>query len=205
MAAMSQSSGGLRARWEGLSDRERLMVGGLLAVAVTILLLSTGLVARRRLVELRDDNADVRRVLKELEQNKENYQRLKAKSAQVESRLGHGGMQLEGLLEAAANASNVEISETNERPATPVANKKYIERSVEIRVRKVTLEKLAHFLRRIETGAALVVVTSLTARARDDKHEDLEVEMTVTTWEKAPDAKKGAGGGAGKDAPKGEH
>jgi hypothetical protein len=41
-----------------------------------------------------------------------------------------------------------------------------------------------------------VVVTSLSVRTRDDKHQDLDVEMTVSTYEHAqpkdkPGAKKG--------------
>jgi hypothetical protein len=197
MAAISSEAGGLRARWEELSERERLMVSGLAAVTVVILLLLLGVWGRSRLGELSDDNADMRRVLKEIETNRDSYQQLKTKAQQVESRLGRGGVQLEGLLEAAARETDVEIKETNERPPVPVANKKYNERSVDLRLPKVTIGKLSHFLRKIETGPNLVVVTGLSARVRDDKHEDLEVELTVTTWEKAPDKPKGtAGGGA---------
>ena len=72
----------------------------------------------------------------------------------------------------------------------------------------MTLENLAKFLRGVETGPNLVLVTGLNVRTRDDKHEELEVEMTVTTWEKAPDVKKAGGttGAAkdGKDAKEGK-
>ena len=200
MAAMTSGAGGLRERWDQLSERERLMLSALVAVAVVLLLGVSAFLVHSRLGDLQDDNADMRRVLKEIEQNRESYQRLKNKSQSVESRIGHGGIQLEGLLEATANQSDVEIADTTPRPAVAVANKKYTERSADVRLRKVTIDKLAHFLRKLETGPNLVVVTRLSARVRDDKHEELEVEMTVTTWEKAVDAKKPAGGGEAKDS-----
>lgn len=196
MAAMSSGAAGLRARWEQLSERERLMVGAFVGVALVMILLLGALVVRSSLGDLADDNDAMRRVLKEIEENRDSYQRLKMKSQQVEARIGQGGVQLEGLLESAANQTAVEISESTERPAVAVANKKYTERAVDVRLRKVTLEKLSHFLRKLETGPNLVVVTRLSTRVRDDKHEELEVEMTVTTWEKA-DPKKGGGGGGG--------
>lgn len=208
MAAMNSGAAGLRARWEQLSERERRLVSAMIAVAVVLLLAVSALVVHGSLGDLADDNEAMRRVLKEIDEGRDNYQRLRMKSQQVEARIGHGGVQLEGLLETAANQSNVEISESTERAAVAVANKKYTERAVDVRLRKVTIDKLAHFLRKLETGPNLVVVTRLSARVRDDKHEELEVEMTVTTWEKA-DGKKaggpsgpggsGAGGGDGKE------
>jgi len=197
MSAWSDATAGLRARWDGLSDRERTMVGWLAVVFAVVVLALITFVGRNQLTGLADDNDAMRRVLKEIDTNRDSYRRLKAKSDQVEARLGKGGVQLEGLLEAAAKETEVPISETNERPQVPVANKKYIERSVDLRLQKVTLDKLAHFLRKIETGPNFVVVTGLSARTRDDRHQELEVEMTVSTWEKAPEAKKPAGGGSG--------
>ena len=197
MAAMNSGAAGLRARWEQLSERERRLVSAMIAVAVALLLILSSLMVYGRLGDLADDNEAMRRVLKEIEDNRDSYQRLRMKSQQVEARIGHGGVQLEGLLETAANLSNVEISESTERQPVAVANKKYTERAVDVRLRKVTIDKLAHFLRKLETGPNLVVVSRLSARVRDDKHEELEVEMTVTTWEKADTKKAGGPGGSG--------
>ena len=104
--------------------------------------------------------------------------------------MGAGGVQLQGLLEAAAKEAGVEIAEQTERPANPLG-KKYIERAVDLRLRKVQLEDLTKFLRKVETGPNLVVVTALNIRSRDDKHMDLEVEMAVSTYEHAPPEKPG--------------
>ena len=48
------------------------------------------------------------------------------------------------------------------------------------------LEPLAKFMRRLEQNAGnLVMVTQLSIRARDDKHVDFDVDMTVSTYERA--------------------
>jgi hypothetical protein len=190
---------GLRARWERLGERERMLIGwGAAAVFVVAIGIAAALVSASQ-SELADDNAAMRQALKDLEQHRDAYLKAKAKSAQFESRIGHGNVQLEGMLETAANQSDILIAETNERQPQQLKNTKYTERSVDLRIRKCTLDQLAKFLRTIETGPNLVVVTGLTARVRDDKHEDLEVEMTVTTWERAPDTKGGKGKGGGGD------
>jgi type II secretory pathway component PulM len=196
---------GLKARWERLSERERLLVGAGAAATFLVMLAVIVFLVNSTLGDLRDDNAEIRQALKDIEANREAYVRVRSKVAQVESRIGKGTVQLEGLLESAANASDVLISETTEKPPVQIKNTKYIERAVDLRIRKCTLDQLAKFLKKIETGPNLVVVTGLHARVRDDKHEDLEVEMTVSTWERAPDKKGGgtgtggAGGGTGKE------
>ena len=101
----------------------------------------------------------------------------------LETRMGKTPVALQGFLEQVAKEAGVEIPESNEQPPQP-AGKQFTARSVDLRLKQVTLESLAKFLRGIETGPNLVVVTGLNIRTRDDKHQDLEVEMTVTTWDR---------------------
>jgi type II secretory pathway component PulM len=178
----------LRGRWERLSDRERRMVGGLGLAVVAVVVLGIGVSIANGLSDLEDTNADMRTALHDIESQRDAFLHAKAKTAQLEVRIGHGQVQLQGFLETAAKDAGVEIAETSERqPAA--AGKKYTERAVDLRLRKVGIDALAKFLRKIETGPNLVVVTALDVRTRDDKHEDLEVEMTVSTYEHASDTK----------------
>ena len=39
-------------------------------------------------------------------------------------------------------------------------------------------------MKAIETGRSLVVVTELSVRTRDDKHEQLDVDMSVSTYDR---------------------
>jgi hypothetical protein len=180
----------LRNRWDRLPERDRRM---LLLLGVTFVVCAVGLttyVISGRLSALQEENSDMRQALRDLESGRDAYQQTRAKNAQLEVRLARGAVQLQGYLEAAAKEADVEIAETTERqPAA--AGKAYIERAVDLRLPKVTLEQLAKFMQRIETGPNLVVVTALNVRTRDDRHTDLEVDLTVSTFEHASDQKPG--------------
>jgi hypothetical protein len=186
--ALSDKWNDVRGRWERLSDRERRMVGGLGLAVVAVAVLGIGFSIANGLSDLEDTNADMRQALHDIDSQRDAFQHAKMKNAQLEVRIGHSQVQLQGYLEQAAKDAGVEIAETSERqPAA--AGKKYTERAVDLRLRKVGIDSLAKFLRKIETGPNLVMVTALNVRSRDDKHEDLEVEMTVSTYEHASDTK----------------
>ena len=173
----------LRDRWERLSQRERTMVGAMGITFVIMVTLIVGFLITDGLSSMEERNADMRQALRDLDTQRDSYLRMKAKAAQMETRLGSTPVQLSGYLEAAAKESGVEIQETNELPASP-AGKKFIERTLDVRLRAVTIEQLSHFMKAIETGKSLVVVTGLEIRTRDDKHEQLDVELWASTYER---------------------
>jgi type II secretory pathway component PulM len=179
----------LRDKWERLSQRERTMVGALGVTFVLMVTLIVGFLISDGLSSLAERNADMRQALRDLDTQRDNYLRLKAKVAQMETRLGSQPVQLQGYLEAAAKESGVEIQESTERPPASTG-KKFVERTVDFRLRAVTLEQLTKFMKAIETGKSLVVVTQLNVRTRDDKHQQLDVEMSVTTYEREKAAPK---------------
>ena len=186
---MAASTSALRARWERLTERERRLM---VTFGAALMLLGSGVVGyliNDGLATLDAENAAMRQALSDIETGREAYRVAKQKTAALEVRI-RGGVQLQGLLEAAAKDAGVDIAEQTERKPVP-AGKAYIERAVDLRLRKVNLDLLSRFMRKIETGPNLVVVTELSIRTRDDKHEDLEVEMTVSTYEHAPPEKPG--------------
>lgn len=195
--------GRLRERWERLSPRERTLLSIMAGTFVVMVTVITGFLITDGLSTLDEHNADARAALHDLETQREGYLKAKAKAAQLETRMGKTPVQLQGFLEQAAKDAGVEIPESNEQPAQ--VGKQFTERSVEIRLKSVTLESLTKFLKGIETGPNLVVVTALNIRTRDDKHQDLEVELTVTTYEHNAEKKeKGEKGDKGKKGEKGE-
>jgi type II secretory pathway component PulM len=178
----------LRDRWERLSQRERTLVTAFGVSFVVMTSLIVAVVVTDGLTEMGERNTAMRQALRDLETQRESYLRAKAKVSQIEARIGHTPVQLTGYLETAAKEAGVEIPESNERPTVP-SGSKWTERSVDLRLRKVTLESLANFLNRVETGTGLVVVTALNVRARDDKRQEFDVELSVSTYEHAGEKK----------------
>ena len=145
----------------------------------------------RGLGDLEERNTDTRQALRDIESQRDAYLRARAKIAALETRIGSTQLQLGGYLEQAAKETGIDIRETNPRPHEPIG-KKYLQQSLDVRMSKVQLEPLVKFMRRLETSPTnLVLVTQLFIRARDDKHVDFDVDMTVSTYEHAP--KKGKG------------
>ena len=174
----------LRDRYERLSQRERTMVGALGVTFVLMVTLVGGFFITDGLASLEEKNSDMRQALKDIESQRDSYLRARSKVRQLETRLGQQPIQLGGFLEQAAKDSGIQIPESNEQPPQ-AAGKQYTERAIDLRLSHVTLDQLANFMKRIETGPNLVVVKSLSIRTRDDKHQELDVEMTVATYEKA--------------------
>jgi len=173
---------GLRDRWERLSQRERTMVGAMGVTFVVMVTLIVGFLITDGLSSMEERNADMRQALRDLDTQRDKYLLMKAKTAQMETRLGSQPVQLQGYLESAAKEAGVEIPEQSERPVAP-AGKKFVQRTVDLRLHAVTLDQLTKFMKAIETGKSLVVVTSLAVRTRDDKHQQLDVDMSVSTFE----------------------
>src|SRR4051794_34305560 len=186
----------LRDRWERLSQRERTMVGALGVTFVVLVTLVVGFLVTDALSTMEEHNADMRQALRDLETKRDAYLRDKAKAAQLEVRLGQTPVQLGGYLEAASKEAGFTIPESTDRPPT-VVNKFFTERASDVQIRDITIDQLTKFLKAVETGRNLVVVTKLMVRTRDDHHQKLDVELTVSTYERTKPAatpKKGEAG-----------
>ncbi|HNN95771.1 MAG TPA: hypothetical protein PKI03_26015 [Pseudomonadota bacterium] len=196
----------LRESLDAIPARQRALLFGLLG---TVLFLGTAIAIYSvydTIDTLEEKNDAMGRALRDIEQKREAYLSAKARERNLESRIGGSSLQLSGFLEQMAKEVGIEIRETNPRSPEPVG-KKYLQQSIDVRIGKVALEPLLKFMRKIETYPSnLVLVTELSIRSRDDKHQDFEVDLTISTYEHAPKtAKKGTGGKGGegeKDADK---
>jgi hypothetical protein len=184
---------------ELIPARQRLLIaivgGGLLLVS----LLTLSYVLYDRIDTLDEKNDAMQRALRKIEEKRDAYVAAKAHERALEARIGQSPLQLSGFVEQLAKEVGLEIRETNPRSPDLLA-KKYLQQSVDLRISKVGLEPMLRFLRRIETYQSnLVMITELSVRARDDKHQDFEVDMTVSTFEHAPKlaAKPGDGKASG--------
>jgi type II secretory pathway component PulJ len=182
---------GLKDRFDRLSARERSLVGAFAITFVVMVTLIVGFLISDGLSTMAEKNEAMRQALRDIETHRDSYLKLKAKAAQLETRIGQTPIALGGYLEQAAKDAGVEIPESNEHPPQLTGGKRWMERSVDLRLNRVRVEQLANFLKKIETGPNLVVVTALRVKTRDDKHQELDVELTVATYERAAPKDKG--------------
>ncbi len=173
----------LRDKWERLSQRERTMVGAMGITFILMVTLIVGFLITDGLSSMEERNADMRQALRDLDTQRDKYLLMKSKMAQMETRLGTQPVQLQGYVENAAKEAGVEISDATDRQAV-AAGKKFIERTVDLHLKPATLDQLTKFMKAIETGRSLVVVKELSVRTRDDKHEQLDTDMAVSTYER---------------------
>ena len=192
MAKLGEKVSQMRAQWDRLSTRERRMVSTLAGVFIAFITLLLGYFVWSGLADIQDHNEAARQALKDIAQHRDEFLDARRRMTSQEVRVSRTPIQLGAVLEAAAKESGVSIDESTDRPPAP-RGKKYIEKGVDLKIRKTDLQSLTKFMRRIETGPNLIFFDQLHVRTRYNEHDALEVEVGVVTFEHAPDAPKGKG------------
>jgi hypothetical protein len=183
----------VRAQWERLSLRERRLLSVLGAAVIGCIVIGIGWSVADGLREIEERNADMRQALKDIGAHREEFVRARAEMQRLAVKIPEKDKapKLQGYLESAAKELDVNIPEMNEKPSQP-RGKNFVEKSVDIKLRGLSLEKLADLLKKIETGStSIVVVSRLYIRTRFNQHDQLDAEMTVSTFERgAPEKPK---------------
>jgi type II secretory pathway component PulM len=182
----------LKGSFERLSPRERGALGGLAAALLVVGVLLVGWIIQSGLEEIETTNDDTRRALRDLEKHKDAYMVQRQRIAALEVRMSRTPLELNRFVETAASAVGVSIAESGEIPA--VVGERYTQRGVEIKLRKVGIEQLGKLLRELENSPHIVQITSLSVNTRWNQHQDLDVEMTVSTYERRGKDERPGGG-----------
>ncbi len=191
------------AEWNRMSARERrliLILSGAFAV-VAVALVAYLMVDS--LHSMAQENQEMRDAINDIAKHSDEYREAKAKAEALQKRIGNDPPQLAADLEAAAKEAGIQIPETADRPDAP-AGKRYVEHSLDVKLRKVDLKSLAVFLSKVETGKSLILVTRLQIRRSfGGDGSNVDVDLTATTYERLKDgskkpAAKGAVAGKGK-------
>ncbi len=182
--------------WGRMSARERKLISILAGAFATCALLLVGYLMMDSLQAMAQENREMRDAINDIAKHSNEYRESKAQVEALEKRVGNDPPQLAADLEAAAKDAGIQIPETSDRPDA-AAGKHYLEHSLDVKLRKVDLKSLATFLKQIETGKSLILVTRLQVRRSfGSDGSNLDVDMTATTYEHLKDtAKKPAGKG----------
>ncbi len=190
--------------WNRMSARERRLISILGGAFAGCAVLVIGYLVFDAMQTMSQDNRDMRDALDAIAKHSDEFRDAKARAAAQALRIGSEPPQLAADLEAAAKEAGIQIPETADRPDAP-AGKRYIEHSLDVKLRKVDLKSLANFLSKVETGRSLVLVTRLQIRRSfGGDGTTVDVDLTATTYEriksggKKPLLKGGAAAGKGK-------
>jgi type II secretory pathway component PulM len=173
----------LRAAFDGLSSRERVLV--LVAIGMTAALIVYFSIVQTTL-GLRDDSERrldaAEQQLRVMSGLHREFSDVNERLTSVEQRIQNGSSSnLRTTLESLAQASSVKV-ESMEPQATP-SNDRYREEKVEVGLKEVTLSQAVHYLHQIESSQQVLSVKSLRMRTRKDTPEYLDVTFTVSAFE----------------------
>ena len=180
---MSELWNRLRAAFDNLSGRERLLVAGagslfglsLLYVAIVVPALSFGSRAGTRLGAAEQRLDAVVRLRRE-------YDDVRGRLETVEGRIARGTAgSLRTKLESLAQQSLVKV-ESMEPQSSP-ANDQYRETKVEVDLKGVSLPQTVSYLEGIEGDAQVLSIKALRIRIRPEQPDLLDVTFTVSSFE----------------------
>jgi type II secretory pathway component PulM len=192
------------AEWNRISARERRLLSILGSAFGGCAVLLVGYLVFDSFQTMSQENQEMRDALDAIAKHSDEYRDAKAKANAQALRIGSEPPQLAADLEAAAKEAGIQIPETSDRPETP-AGKRYVEHSLDVKLRKVDLKSLATFLGKVETGRSLVLITRLDIRRSfGGDGTSVDVDLTATTYERLKDGGKKLPAKAGAAAAKGK-
>jgi hypothetical protein len=178
------------AEWGRMSARERRLISILAGSFVLCGVVLVAYLMVDSLQTMAQENQEMRDAINDIAKHSDEYRDAKAKVEAQRKRIGEEPAQLAADLEAAAKEAGIQIPETSDRPEAP-AGKRYVERSLDVKLRKVDLKSLATFLSKVETGKSLILVTRLQIRRSfGGDGTDVDVDLTATTYERLKDGSK---------------
>jgi|GEM_PF-5598658 hypothetical protein len=169
-----------------LSSRERVMVG---ALGISVLLFATfgaGYWIYSGLQELEEGNTATRKALNTITENESEFVASRKRQASFETLMSRDPLELNTYVEKTASAVGIGIVRSDE--AKPVAQDRFVQRGLDIKLRKVTVAQLAEFLSKLEANRTHIVqVSELSVHTRWQQHKEnmeLDVDLTVTTFDR---------------------
>jgi type II secretory pathway component PulM len=183
MSTGTSAPSGLGAAFANMSERERRLVT-LLIAAFTLIVLAGGLWWATSKLDGRERRVrDMRQNLQQILALEAQYKSAEQTEKKSASRLRTNNTSLFSLLQKSAGALGLTLNDLNERK-TPVRDTEVTEVSVEVNLKKVSIDKLNTFLEKVEgkRSSGLVKVKKLKVKSRYDDPELLDVNMTVVTW-----------------------
>lgn len=181
----------IKRKLERMSERERIL---LLILIGTLCLLITGLsfgLIHHKSSSMKEQIERNEQILRQIKHNETRLQQYAREKELSEKRFSNAPDSLSALLDKLAGEVELEIPELRELP-DEIIRKKWIEKSVEIRLRKINLEKIVNFMVKIKNQNRKfpLAITKLNIRKRSGEGNSFDVKMKVSTYTKKGKKKK---------------
>ncbi|MBI5531483.1 MAG: type II secretion system protein M [Deltaproteobacteria bacterium] len=185
----------LREWFEGLGERERRLVVIFGAVIAAFVLLLVPYLSSMALDSRREEIKELRAAIAAVQGSRDKVADRHVKRDAIAARYANKAPPLAGFIESAAKAANIAIPESQDLSEVP-HGKRFVERSTQVRLRKVGMLSLVRMLEKIEGSGYPVVVSKLHIRRRGGETDSYDVELNVSSFDQTAAA-------AGKE-PKGD-
>lgn len=178
-------------RLQGLEDRERRLLGILVAMVVGAVVLLPPLALYALVHSRRSEVEEIRGAIQAIEDERETVERAKAGKGAIEQRYARPAPPLAAFLARLASEAGVEIPESQDRQAVP-HGKRFEERTTKITLRKVGLLKLVKFLEKIEQAGHPVRISQFDIRKRGSEPDSYDVDLIVSAFDRKAEPKTAA-------------
>jgi general secretion pathway protein M len=186
-------------RFQNLEDRERRLLGVLVAMVLGAVVLLPPAALYALVHSRRSEVDEIREALQSIEDERETVERAKAGKGAIEQRYARPAPPLAAFLARLASEAGVEIPESQDRQTVP-HGKRFEERTTKLTLRKVGLLKLVKFIEKIEQSGHPVRISQFGIRKRGGVPDSYDVDLVISAFDrkaepKAP-AKAARDGGA---------
>ena len=193
----------LQERLRGLEDRERRLLGILVAMVLGAVVLMPPVALYALVHSRKSDVEEIREAIQAIENERETVEQAKAGKGALAQRYASPAPPLAAFLARLASEAGVEIPESQDRQAVP-HGKRFEERSTKITLRKVGLIKLTQFLEKIVRSGHPVRLSQFDIRKRGSEPDSYDVDLVVSAFDRKAEpkttAKAGRDGGAAPSA-----
>lgn len=201
MAALKDKMQELVDSFDHLSGREKAMLVGLVGTFAFLLVGGLWFFIDEGLSQRETRCEKLRSAVTLLDRHDERLREAQMADARADAKIQSSVPMLQGHLDKIAKELEVEVKEYKSLKKRPLGKeKKYVEKSMRLRIYGVKVGPLSLFLDRIEGGRHLILVSALDVQTQVGKPEMLDVDMVVSTYEKVgkSKAKKSSRKGKGK-------
>ena len=189
----------LQERLRSLEDRERRLLGILVAMVLGAVVLMPPVALYALVHSRKSEVEEIREAMQAIEDERDTVERAKAGKGALEQRYARPAPPLAAFLARLASEAGVEIPESQDRQTVP-HGKRFEERSTKITLRKVGLLKLTKFLEKIVLSGHPVRLSQFDIRKRGSEPDSYDVDLVVSAFDRKAEpktaAKTGRDGGA---------